>query len=161
MKIGLQIPSFTWPGGPAHIAGTLGDIARLADAAWKEFAGSAACKNHATEYEKGFKAGFIDYLDCNGNGQPPAAPPPHLRSSILRTPKQQQDIDDWFNGFRLGADVAAQSRWRDRIVIPISQPPRAGETGYKEETIPPPRSPNRDEGVPGVATFETSENENP
>jgi F420-dependent oxidoreductase-like protein len=32
MKIGLQVPSFTWPGGPAKIAGTLGDIARLADA---------------------------------------------------------------------------------------------------------------------------------
>jgi F420-dependent oxidoreductase-like protein len=33
MKIGLQIPSFTWPGGPAGIAGTLGDIARAADSA--------------------------------------------------------------------------------------------------------------------------------
>jgi F420-dependent oxidoreductase-like protein len=33
MKIGLQIPNFTWPGGPARIAHTLGDIARAADAA--------------------------------------------------------------------------------------------------------------------------------
>ena len=31
MKIGLQIPNFTWPGGPAKIGGTLADIARAAD----------------------------------------------------------------------------------------------------------------------------------
>lgn len=31
MRIGLQIPNFTWPGGPREIAGTLERIARLAD----------------------------------------------------------------------------------------------------------------------------------
>ncbi|MGA2342415.1 MAG: LLM class F420-dependent oxidoreductase [Steroidobacteraceae bacterium] len=31
MKIGLQVPSFTWPGGPARIAATLAEIARTAD----------------------------------------------------------------------------------------------------------------------------------
>jgi len=33
MKIGLQIPNFTWPGGPNKIAGTLEEIARTADQA--------------------------------------------------------------------------------------------------------------------------------
>jgi F420-dependent oxidoreductase-like protein len=33
MKIGLQIPNFTWPGGPAGIAGILADIAQAADEA--------------------------------------------------------------------------------------------------------------------------------
>ena len=32
MKIGLQIPSFTWPGGDAAIGPTLGQIAKTADA---------------------------------------------------------------------------------------------------------------------------------
>lgn len=31
MKIGLQIPSFTWPGGPAELGGTLRAVARTAD----------------------------------------------------------------------------------------------------------------------------------
>jgi F420-dependent oxidoreductase-like protein len=31
MKIGLQIPSFTWPGGPAALAGKLAEIARSAE----------------------------------------------------------------------------------------------------------------------------------
>ena len=33
MKLGLQIPSYTWPGGPEAIAGTLGRIAQTADEA--------------------------------------------------------------------------------------------------------------------------------
>jgi F420-dependent oxidoreductase-like protein len=33
MKIGLQIPDFTWPGGAAELGGTLGRIASTADAA--------------------------------------------------------------------------------------------------------------------------------
>ena len=32
MRIGLQIPSFTWPGGPAEIRPRLADIARSAEA---------------------------------------------------------------------------------------------------------------------------------
>lgn len=31
MRIGLQVPSFTWPGGPAAIAGKLAEIARAAE----------------------------------------------------------------------------------------------------------------------------------
>ena len=31
MKIGLQIPNFTWPGGPSQLAPTLGRIARTAE----------------------------------------------------------------------------------------------------------------------------------
>ena len=31
MKLGLQIPNFTWPGGPAQLAATLRDVAQAAD----------------------------------------------------------------------------------------------------------------------------------
>jgi F420-dependent oxidoreductase-like protein len=31
MKIGLQVPNFTWPGGPAQLAGKFAEIARVAD----------------------------------------------------------------------------------------------------------------------------------
>ena len=33
MKLGLQVPSFTWPGGAAEIGPTLAEIARTADGA--------------------------------------------------------------------------------------------------------------------------------
>lgn len=31
MKVGLQVPNFTWPGGPARMGATLGEISRAAD----------------------------------------------------------------------------------------------------------------------------------
>ncbi len=37
MKIGLQIPDFTWPGGPARLGADLADVARTADEAGFEF----------------------------------------------------------------------------------------------------------------------------
>lgn len=39
MKVGLQIPNFTWPGGPASLGAGLGEIARTADEAGFEFIG--------------------------------------------------------------------------------------------------------------------------
>ncbi|MSQ21904.1 MAG: LLM class F420-dependent oxidoreductase [Dehalococcoidia bacterium] len=33
MRVGLQLPNFTWPGGPGKLAPTLAEIARTADAA--------------------------------------------------------------------------------------------------------------------------------
>src|ERR1700716_4181248 len=39
MKIGLQIPDYTWPGGPPKLGGHLAAVARTADAAGFEFVG--------------------------------------------------------------------------------------------------------------------------
>ena len=39
MKIGLQIPDFTWPGGPAKLGEHLASVARAADGAGFEFIG--------------------------------------------------------------------------------------------------------------------------
>ena len=39
MKIGLQIPDFTWPGGPPKLGENLAAVARTADAAGFEFVG--------------------------------------------------------------------------------------------------------------------------
>ena len=39
MKLGLQIPDFTWPGGPAELGATLAKVARTADDAGFEFIG--------------------------------------------------------------------------------------------------------------------------
>lgn len=33
MRVGLQIPNFTWPGGPPDIASKLAEVARTADEA--------------------------------------------------------------------------------------------------------------------------------
>jgi len=37
VQVGLQIPDFTWPGGPARLGGDLATVARIADAAGFDF----------------------------------------------------------------------------------------------------------------------------
>lgn len=39
MRLGLQIPDFTWPGGPAELGARLGEVAQAADEAGFEFIG--------------------------------------------------------------------------------------------------------------------------
>jgi len=134
------------------------EIRKLADTAWSEISGAT---HHGLgkggEFENGFRGGFMDFLERNGKGNPPAMPPAYLRSVVLRSAKQSQDIEDWKAGWRLGAEVASQSGWRERIVIPISLPPMPNTGGYRQEIIPPFGISPRDTGVPGVATFETTD----
>jgi hypothetical protein len=126
---------------------------QLAYEAWNDIACSNEAFKKSKEYGNGFRAGFFDFLDCNGNADPPATPPRYLRSSILRNPDQQQDIIDWFAGFRHGAATAAEARWRERIVIPISLPPKTPDENYGEEIVPIRRQP-RTSGTAGVAVFD-------
>jgi len=130
---------------------------KLAELAWETTCQEPAHRNHrSSEFEKGFKAGFIDYLDYNGNGEPPGTLPRHLRNPILRNAEQQQDLFDWVAGFRLGASVAAQEQWRSRIVVPIPLPPDTRDEPF-DEIIP--RSGGRGipgGGVPATASFEST-----
>lgn len=131
---------------------------QLAELAWETTCQEPAhrLKHRSSEYEIGFKAGFIDYLDCNGNGEPPGTLPRHLRRPILRNAEQQQEIFDWIAGFRHGASVAAQENWRSRIVVPVPLPPYRRDEPF-EQIVPRygTGSPARG-GLPATATFEPS-----
>jgi hypothetical protein len=69
-------------------------------------------------------AGFVDYLDANGTGEPPAAPPKRYDRSRYETPAGQRAIEDWFAGFRHGARAAQASGYRPAVVLPLALPPR-------------------------------------
>jgi hypothetical protein len=128
---------------------------RIAAEIWAIESGSPRClvKHSRNAYEDGFKEGFCDYLEHNTSTEPPVAPPRYLRSHVLRSHEEQQEIHDWFAGFRHGAAAAAQGDWRDRIVVPLALPPNKTEERFGVEIIP--RSgivePN---AVPGAATFD-------
>lgn len=126
----------------------------LAEEAWGEICCGDLRSKRGTEFENGFKDGFVEFLDGNGDGSPPVAPPNRLRRHILRSDAEQQGIHDWFAGYRLGSQVAAQARYRDRILIPMSQPPQPFEEGYSKQVVPAGRQVGGDGGVPGVAVFE-------
>src|SRR5262245_8221944 len=46
-------------------------------------------------YVQGFEAGFVDFIDRDGTGGPPAMPPPYLRRAVVRSPAGQDAVNDW------------------------------------------------------------------
>jgi hypothetical protein len=110
-------------------------LRRLADEAWHEVVQADPGHGYSKAYAEGFKDGFVDYVEYDGNGEPPAAPPRRFRSPALRSPEGQQAIEDWFAGFRHGAQVASASGLRGGVIVPISRPPIESEIrGYVEQT---------------------------
>lgn len=98
---------------------------------------------YSPAYAHGFKCGFVDFVESNGTGEPPAMPPYHLQRDGYRTPDAQQEIEDWNAGFRRGASAARASGLRDRFVVPIALPPRpdAGELAREEAATQRPAFP--------------------
>jgi hypothetical protein len=74
-------------------------------------------------YGSGFRAGFVHYLQENGNGQPPAAAPWIYRTAGFETPQGEQDVRDWYAGFRQGAAAARAGGYREAaVVLPMALP---------------------------------------
>ncbi len=106
----------------------------LANEAWDEI-----CVRdgdvYSRHYYRGFIAGFTDYLDSGGTGEPPPLPPRSYWRLYYQTPEGHQATQDWFAGFRHGADVARASGVRDLVTVPVSSvPPK--ETRQEEEPAP-------------------------
>jgi hypothetical protein len=94
---------------------------RMAEDAWAQISKG---HNHSRAYEDGFSTGFVEFLDGNGTGEPPGEPPWRYRRPCFLTPDGQVAIQDWYAGFRHGADVARATGYREAVVVPPSLPPR-------------------------------------
>jgi hypothetical protein len=114
---------------------------QLAHKAWQEVAEMNPELGRCLAYQDGFYDGFVGHVDKDGTGDPPAIPPRRFRYPVLRTPEEQQAVEDWYAGYRHGAQVAQEERWRDLVVVPMDLPPRTTPRGYGEEFIPYPPPP--------------------
>jgi hypothetical protein len=116
---------------------------QIAKASWKAAKAEAYPNDYSGDYADGFEAGFVDFLDANGTGEPPAAPPQHYRHSRYETPAGQRAIEDWFAGFRHGARAAQASGYRAAVVLPLALPPRHVRDPYPLATpsVPDEQSP--------------------
>jgi hypothetical protein len=120
---------------------------KLADRAWEQTRKRFPEAKPSSDYACGFKAGYADYLDAGGTGEPPGVPPACYRLECYETPEGQQAIQDWFAGFRHGAAEARASGLRDTIVVPVSALPvrpgrpytPVGATGRPLDETPPSR----------------------
>jgi hypothetical protein len=86
----------------------------------------AACtkgQDYSRYYARGFKDGFVDFLDADGTGNPPAVPPWWYRQNRFLTPVGQADVADWLTGYRDGAQAARASGYRGIVTVPVTLPP--------------------------------------
>ena len=93
----------------------------LANSAWDEL----LCEQpgpFSADNERGFKEGFVDYLDFGGTGEPPPIPPRRYWNDRYRTPEGRRAVEDWFAGFRFGALEAQTSGCREYATVPTSIP---------------------------------------
>jgi hypothetical protein len=91
-----------------------------ADAVWREE--SLSCPEFAArpDYSLGFHDGFVDYVYAGGTGEPPPIPPRHLWNVDFRSEEGHQRTEDWYAGYRHGAQVARVGGYRDLATIRTS-----------------------------------------
>ena len=90
----------------------------LAEQAWGEIA--HAVPNASPDYENGFTEGFADYLYRGGSGEPPLVPPRGYWSLRFLNPQGKMVVEEWFAGFRHGAENCKARGIRDMWVVPTS-----------------------------------------
>jgi hypothetical protein len=124
----------------------------LAEAAWGDYFGKHPTMEYSEAFECGFKEGFADYLFWGGTGAPPPVPPRNYWNYKYETPEGQQAAQNWFAGFRAGAESARESGYRKLVLVPAST---CLASSPHTTQVPPPSSP----AVPGMSPESASDKE--
>jgi len=78
------------------------------------------CAPYTVDYEQGFVDGFVDYLEAGGTGEPPLLPPRRYWNASYQSHAGHQSAEQWFAGYRHGAEIARASSFRSLVTIPLS-----------------------------------------
>jgi hypothetical protein len=108
------------------------DTYRLwANQAWEQEGQGCAAAGSTSDYEAGFKDGFVDYVFAGGTGEPPPLPPRTFWNMDLRLPEGRERANQWFAGYRHGAQVARESGYRNlaEVQTSLSESPTDGAYG--------------------------------
>lgn len=111
---------------------------QMAKDAWESIEAGAPRCTYSFDYGVGFREGYADFLDA-GPGNTPALPPRRYWKGRYQTPTGHQAILDWYQGFRHGANVAAESGWRQFVTLPspLSVEPAHLHTAPQAISTPP------------------------
>jgi hypothetical protein len=98
-------------------------VEKYAKEAWQEHCGAGGeTASFSEHYHAGFMDGFCYYVIEGGDGQPPAVPPRCYWKEYYRTPEGRVSVQQWFDGYRHGAQVACAGHYRERELLPLSRP---------------------------------------
>jgi hypothetical protein len=95
---------------------------RLAEEAWKMLRRGAP-REFSEDFGAGFVAGYADYLNNGGNGDPPAVPPFCYRTVRYQTVEGVEAINQWYEGWKHGSLMAKATGLREIEVVQLSAPP--------------------------------------
>jgi hypothetical protein len=111
----------------------------LANSAWKSYQGEHPDCASSTDFAKGFKRGYADYLEYGGDCCLPRPLPP-LRYLKVRyeSPEGRAATVAWLDGFRAGATAAKASGYRELIVVPVGKSDHPPGGGPPMPAIAPP-----------------------
>ena len=76
-----------------------------AEEAWRLLS-EGSHHSFSEDFGDGFVAGYADYLNYGGHGEPPAVPPFRYRTVKYQTPDGVEAINQWYEGWRHGAVMA-------------------------------------------------------
>jgi hypothetical protein len=106
------------------------DLRKDAHSAWQCVREQHPRRAFTAEFHDGFLDGYVDYLDRGGGAQPPAVPPmKYVRGKKYYTPEGHCLINDYYLGFKYGADVAVASGRREFLTVPVLLPDTACPNG--------------------------------
>jgi hypothetical protein len=111
-------------------------IRRIAHETWRTIRKDDP-KSYSTAYAKGFADGFVEFVDGDGTGEPPAVAPIHLRRKLLQSEAGQIEIDDWYAGYRHGVLAARATGLREKYLMPIALPPKPPQEPVPAQVVVP------------------------
>jgi hypothetical protein len=72
---------------------------------------------YSVHQQRGFEDGFVDYLVYGGSGNPPSLPPRRYWRMKYQNQQGYQAVQDWYQGFEHGVQVAQATGYRDFITV--------------------------------------------
>lgn len=128
---------------------------RKAEEAWQVVVSQCGDRKvYSPAYGRGFRDGFIDYVDAGGNGEPPYLPPFAYRDDRHHDAASQVAIQDWYSGYRHGASVAMTSGLREENLIPLPGPVTwpGGVAPKQHQVVGPEPVPSTKNALPPVSS---------
>jgi hypothetical protein len=131
------------------------EIQQQARSAWQIVRCEFPRKMFSAEFHDGFIAGYSDYLDRGGDGQPPAVPPlRYTQNKKYYTPEGHALMRDFLLGFQYGTEIAVAAGQRQFLTVPVLIPddtahpiqiteplPSSGSSDAPVKPLPPPPAP--------------------
>lgn len=91
-----------------------------AEEAWQQELQNCIGETPSADYGSGFRDGFVDFVYLGGTGEPPPVPPRQYWNAALRQPNGQAAAQQWFDGYRRGAQAARDGGFRQMATVRTS-----------------------------------------